>query len=173
MRSGRKENETMRRKFKLEFNNELSKSFADLLANINTPEKADLVVAAADRGLADVRASFGVSADDGGNAYWAVRNAFAAFADTVSEIIERETGCENAFPPSLWPDIRRIAALLGDRAGATAAYAAVLHSRCFIVPDLPRSLSVTENAVMDAAVRAIQLIALRIEATVNAMEVVK
>ena len=34
----------MSRKFKLEFNNELSKSFAHLLANVNTPEKADLVI---------------------------------------------------------------------------------------------------------------------------------
>ena len=160
----------MSRKFKLEFNNELSKSFANLLANINTPEKADLVVAAADQGLADVRASFGVSADDDGNAYWAVRNAFAAFADTVAGIIERETGHENHFPTSLWPFVRRIAALLGDRASATAAYAAVMQSRCFIEPNLPRSVSVTENAVMDAAVRAIQLIASRIEDTANGKE---
>lgn len=163
----------MSRKFKLEFNNELSKSFANLLANINTPEKADLVIAAADQGLVDVRASFGVSADDGGNAYWAVRNAFAAFAERVAEIIERETGRENVFPTSIWPLVREIAVLLGDRASATAAYAAVMQSRCFTASDLPRSVSVTENAVMDVAARTIGYIASRIEATVNAMEVVK
>lgn len=163
----------MSRKFKLEFNNELSKSFAQFLANINTPEKADRVIVAAHHGLADVRASFAVSADDGDNAYWAIRNAFAAFADTVSGIIERETGRENVFPTSIWPLVREIAVLLGDRASATAAYAAVMQSRSFIVPDLPRSLSVTENAVMDAAARTIGYIASRIEATVNAMEVVK
>lgn len=36
----------MSRKFKLEFNNELSKSFAYLLANVNTPEKAVMDAAA-------------------------------------------------------------------------------------------------------------------------------
>ena len=163
----------MSRKFKLEFNTELTKSFAHLLANINTPEKADLVIVAAHRGLADVRASFAVSADDGDNAYWAIRNAFAAFAERVAEIIERETGRENVFPTSIWTLVREIAVLLGDRASATAAYAAVMQSRCFTASDLPRSVSVTENAVMDAAARTIGYIASRIETTVNAMEVVK